>query len=404
MSMPLTDQDLEALLADLESDRAERKSAWAGDAPEKSRQAVCAFANDLPGHGKAGVLFVGARDDGQPSGTPIDDRLLQTLADLRTDGKTVPPPSLTVEKRKLRGAEIAVVTVRPSDSPPVRYEGRIWVRIGPRRGLANAQDERILNERRRFLDRPFDTHPVTGSSLVDLSRSSFENEYLPRAVAADVLAANERTYEQRLAAMGMVTTADNPVPTVAGLLTLGKEPQRWLPGAYVQYLRVRGTEWGDPVVDEQAIGGNLERQLTRLDDKLRATLAVAVDFTSGATVETRRSAYPLVALQQLARNAVMHRSYENTNAPVRVYWFDDRIEIINPGGPFGAVTQANFGQPGCADYRNPNIATTLKTLGFVQRFGFGIADARQALKANGNPPPEFDVQPEAVRATLRRAP
>jgi ATP-dependent DNA helicase RecG len=400
----LTDAELEVLLADTESDRVERKAAWAGDAPEKSRQAVCAFANDLPGHGQPGVLFVGARDDGSPSGIAVTDRLLLTLADLRTDGKTVPPPSLMVEKRTLRGGDMAVVTVRPSDTPPVRYEGRIWVRTGPRRGLATAQDERILNERRRFRDQPFDTHPIAGSSLSDLSRSSFENEYLPRAVAADVLAANDRSYEQRLASMGMVVAADDPVPTVVGLLTLGREPRRWLPGAYIQYLRVRGTEWGDPVADEQEIVGNLERQLTRLDDKLRATLAVAVDYTSGSTVEERRSAYPLVALQQLARNAVMHRSYENTHAPARVYWFDDRIEIINPGGPYGAVTQANFGMAGFADYRNPNIATALKTLGFVQRFGFGIADARRALRENGNPPPEFDVQPESVRVTLRRAP
>lgn len=400
----LTDAELEALLDDVESDRVERKSAWAGDVPDKARQAVCAFANDLPGYGKPGVLFVGASDDGNAAGTPITDRLLQTLSDIRTDGKLVPPPSLVVEKRMLRGVALAVVTVLPADAPPVRYDGRIWVRIGPRRGLATAQDERILNERRRFRDRPYDAHPLAGCTLAELSRSTFEHEFLPRAVAADVLAANERSYEQRLASMGMVATADDPVPTVTGLLTLGRNPRRWLPGAYIQYLRIRGIAWGDPVADEQEIDGNLERQLTRLDDKLRATLAVAVDFTNGQVLEERRSAYPLVALQQLTRNAVMHRTYEHTNAPVRVYWFDDRIEIANPGGPYGTVTAANFGQPGLADYRNPGIAGALKTLGFVQRFGFGIADARQALHANGNPPPEFDVAPERVRVVLRRAP
>ncbi len=105
-----------------------------------------------------------------------------------------------------------------------------------------------------------------------------------------------------------------------------------------------------------------------------------------------------------ARDAVMHRTYENTNAPVRVYWFDDRIEITNPGGPFGTVTAENFGRPGFNDYRNPNLATVLKTLGFVQRFGFGIADARKALAENGNPPLEFQVEPTTVLATLRRAP
>lgn len=404
MTTSLTDAELEALLAEPESDRAERKLAWAGDAPEKARQAVCAFSNDLPGHGKPGVLFVGARDDGQPAGIPVTDQLLLTLSDLRSDGKTVPPPSLLVEKRVLRGAAMAVVTVLPSDTPPVRYEGRIWVRIGPRRGLATAQDERILNERRRFLDQAFDTHPITGCPLSELSRSVFENEYLPRAVAQDVLDANERSYEQRLAATGMVATVDDPTPTVVGLLTLGKTPRTWLPCAYIQYLRIRGTEWGDPVADAQEIAGNLDQVLRRLDDKLRATLAVAVDFTNGNTVEERHSAYPLVALQQLARNAVMHRTYEHTNAPVRFYWFDDRIEIINPGGPFGAVTQANFGRPGVSDYRNPRIADALKTLGFVQRFGFGIADARKALAANGNPELEYQVEPTTVLATVRRAP
>ena len=404
MAASLTDAELEALLSDLESDRAERKSAWAGDAPEKTRQAVCAFANDLPGHAKPGVLFVGARDDGNPAGTDITDRLLLTLTDLRTDGKTVPPPTLFVEKRVLRGAPMAVVTVLPSDSPPVRYEGRIWVRFGPRRGMANAQDERILNERRRFRDQPFDTHPVVGCPLSELQRTVFENEYLPQAVARDVLDVNERSYEQRLASTGMVGSIDDPTPTVVGLLTLGKSPRTWVPCSYIQYLRVRGTAWGDPVVDAQEMDGTLAQMLRRLDEKLRATLATAVDFMSGSTVEERHMAYPLGALQQLARNAVMHRSYEHTNAPVRFYWFDDRIEVMNPGGPYGEVNQRNFGHPGVNDYRNPSIAGVLKNLGFAQRFGFGIADARKALQANGNPPLEFQVEPNNILATVRRAP
>jgi len=98
----------------------------------------------------------------------------------------------------------------------------------------------------------------------------------------------------------------------------------------------------------------------------------------------------------------MHRSYENTNAPVRVYWFDDRIEIINPGGPFGAVTQENFGQPGITDYRNPNLADAMKVLGYVQRFGIGIQTAKAELKKNGNPDLEFSLEATNVLATVRR--
>jgi ATP-dependent DNA helicase RecG len=82
------------------------------------------------------VLFVGVRDDGTPCGLAITDELLRSLADMKTDGNIAPPPTLTVEKRIVRGAEVAVVTVWPSDSPPVRYRGRVWVRTGPRRSLA----------------------------------------------------------------------------------------------------------------------------------------------------------------------------------------------------------------------------------------------------------------------------
>lgn len=397
----LSDEELEQLLSELETDRVERKESWNGDAPEKGRQAVCAFANDLPNHGKPGLLFVGAKNDGTPSGIDVSERLLLTLADIKSDGKTVPPPSLTVEKRMLNGTAVAVVTVWPADAPPVRFDGRIWIRTSSRRSLATVQDERILNEKRRSRDRTFDAHPIAGCPLDELNRVVFENEYLPRAIAGDVLAANTRSYEEQLASTSMIGSVDDPTPTVVGVLTLGKTPRTWIPGAYIQFLRIRGREWGDPVVDEQELDGAVETVLRRLDDKLKATLAVTVNFTSGSTTEIRSTPYPLVALQQLVRNAVMHRTYEGTGAPVRVYWFDDRIEIYSPGGPYGTVTAENFGRPGVSDYRNPNLAAVLKTLGFAQRFGFGIAEARKALADNGNPVPEFQVEPNAVLATIR---
>lgn len=400
---PLSDTELTALLDDLESDRVERKRAWAGDAPEKARQAVCAFANDLPNHGQPGIVFIGANDDGSAANIAVTDQLLQTLSDIKTDGKTVPPPTLTVERRVLKDAPMAIVTVWPADAPPVRYEGRIWIRIGPRRGLASAQDERILNEKRRYRDLHFEAHPIAASSLSDLSRAIFEQEYLPNAVAADVLAANERSFEQRLASCGMVVSADEPTPTVLGQLVLGISPRTWIPGSYIQFLRIHGTTLGDPIADEAEIDGTIGSMLRRLDEKLNAHLTTRVDFTSQDR-EVRRSPYPMVALQQLARNAVLHRTYEGTNAPVKLYWFDDRIEIINSGGPYGSMTKQNFGKPGFSDYRNPQLAAAFKVLGYAQRFGAGITLARQALEKNGNPPPEFEIEQNFVMVIVRRAP
>jgi ATP-dependent DNA helicase RecG len=398
----LDDAQLERMLADIESDLSERKESMRGSAPTKVREAVCAFANDLPDHRRPGVVFVGARDDGTPSGLPITDALLLQLADIKTDGNILPPPSLTVEKRMLAGAEMAIVVVLPADSPPVRYKGRMHIRVGPRRGIATAQDERLLNEKRRHRDRPFDVQPLPSARLEDLDQRLFESDYLPAAFASDVLAANDRTYEQRLAATKMVTSADDSTPTVLGILVLGTRTRDFLAGAYVQFLRVGGTQLSDAIVDEQLIDGSAAEILRRIDDKLVAHNRTSVDLTSGPT-EVRGRTYPLAALQQLVRNAVLHRSYEATNSPVRISWFDDRIEILSPGGPYGMVTTETFGQPGVADYRNPNLAEALRVLGFVQQFGVGIPTARRELEANGNPPPEFAVEASYIGVTVRTA-
>lgn len=400
--MRLSDQELEAMLTDLESDRAERKESFAGDAPEKVRQAVCAFANDLPGHDRQGVVFVGVRDNGTPTNLPITDELLLTLASIRGDGNIQPIPSMTVEKRALRGGEVAVITVLPADAPPVRYKGRTYIRTGPRRDIANLQDERILNERRRHRNLPFDLQPVSFASLSDISRSVFEGEYLPGAFSVDALEANHRSYEERLSSCRMIESTQNPVPTVLGSLVLGTRPRDLIPCAYVQFLRVDGTELDASIIDEAVVDGRLGEMINWIDDKLKAHISTAVDVQS-ADKEKRRADYPLAALQQLIRNAVMHRSYEGTNAPVRLTWFSDRIEIVNPGGPYGIVTRANFGQPGVTDYRNPHLAEALKVLGYVQRFGVGIATARRLLAENGNPPPEFDPRDTHVLATIRRS-
>jgi len=397
-----TQEQLEHMLADLESDLTERKESLRGDAPSGVREAICAFTNDLPNHQRAGVVFIGAHNDGSPASLEITDELLRQIADMKTDGNILPPPTLTVAKRRLLGSDMAVVTIQPSDSPPVRYKGRVYIRIGPRRGIASAQDERILNEKRRYLDRAFDNRAVPEAGLADLDRRFFETVYLPSAFPSDILQANDRSYQQRLASTKMTVAADDPTPTVLGLLVLGICTRDFLPGAYIQFLRLAGHDLADPIADEMEIDGSVADVLRRADEKMQAHNRTAVDFTS-APLEQRAQPYPLVALQQLVRNAVMHRTYEGTNAPVRISWYDDRIEIANPGGPFGAVSPENFGQPDVADYRNPNLSEALHVLGFVQGYGSGIPTARRALARNGNPPPEFVVQPTYIGAIVRAA-
>lgn len=401
--MILDDSELESIMDQGESFRVEYKETLAGSAPRSIREAVCAFANDLPGSGQPGVVFVGVEDNGEPIRIDVNDQMLTQLSDIKTDGNIVPPPSMLVEKRRLKGADVAVVTVLPSDSPPVRYKGTIHVRSGPRRSIATEQDERILNEKRRSHTVPFDIQPVPGANIADLSVTRFEEEYLPNAFSAETLEANERSVNQRLATTKMIASTDVPTATVLGLLVLGKRPRDSIPNSYAEFLRIDGVELSDDIIDHETIDGTIPEILRRIDDKMRAHISTGVDLT-GADTERRESTYPLAALQQVTRNAVLHRAYEATNAPVRITWFNDRIEIHSPGGAFGVVTRENFGRPGVTDYRNPNLAEAMKVMGFVQRFGVGIATAKKALNDNGNLEPVFVVEDAFVQVTIRGRP
>ena len=383
----LTDRELEDLLRSGESDSVERKRN-ASDL-DRIREAVCGFANDLPDHRRPGVVFVGIEDDGSCADIAIDDVLLRQLGQIRDDGGITPFPSMQVRRVVVSGCPTAVIVVHPSENPPVRCRGRTWIRIGPRRGIAASEEERRLTEKRRWANLPFDAQPLIGSTVDDLDLNRFENEYLPSLVSRDTVAQNERTREQQMLALRLISAEG--VPTTTAILMLAKSPQDWLRGAEIAWRRVDGQSLTDKTIDERTLTGTVPDQLRRIDEVMDSANATSVEMED--STHKRESDYPLSALQQLVRNAVMHRNYEGTGAPVRVTWYSDRIEILSPGGPFGAVTPATFNMPGATDYRNPTLAEALKGYGFVERFGQGLEIARRELRRNGNPPPAFDFPP-----------
>ena len=365
---------------------------------DKFRQAICAFANDLPGNGEPGLLLVGLKDDGGCAGSTIDDGLLKTLGGLRVDGKILPFPVMEVARKRLGACDVAVVQVEPSHNPPIKVDGRCWIRTGPRRAQATAEEERRLTEKRRWGNIPYDMQGVPGATVeADMDMRAFENDYLPCAVSPEVLAENRRERGEQLRALRLVTP--NGAPTVTAILILGRDPRYWFPGAYLQFVRYGGTAVTDEILDHAELSGPLPEQLRVADLLLRLNISHALDTHGERHVEER--SYPYEALRELLRNAAIHRNYENSHTPVRIYWLADRVEILSPGSTFGEVGRDNFGR-GATSYRNPTIAEAMKNMGFMQRFGIGIETARRTLAANGNPPPEFDVQDAFVLVTVRR--
>ena len=377
-----------------EADRIERTVSV--NDTDKFAEAVTSFANDLANHRQPGYLLIGVRDDGTLSGLQVSDKLLLNLAGLRADGNIQPLPAIAVKKYSLDDGDVAVVEVLPADLPPVRYKGRVYIRVGPRKAVATEQEERVLTEKRVSAARTYDACPCIDSDLSSLSLELFRITYLPNAVAPEVLAENHRELTVQLASLRL-WDSKRSCPTNAGILLLAKDPLMWLSGAYIQFLQIDGSSLSDEIVQEKQFSGDL-LTVIREAEALMELLIQSRPVRETTMRERMVSTYPSTALRELLVNAVLHRSYESTS-PIRFYWFSDRIEIQNPGGLYGAVTRENF--PNQNSYRNPVIAEALKVLGFANRFGSGVSRAQTALQRNGNPPAEFTFDPHYVLATVR---
>lgn len=370
-----------------------------GDSRDLLRKAVCALANDLPGRG-GGHLLVGVRNDGTPTGLTVDDGLILQVTNIRDEARVLPRPVMTVEKAMFAGGECVHVRVQAARMRPLRFDGVVWVRVGTSTRRATREEELVLAERTRAGDVTFDQRPVAGTTAADLDLELFRSTYLPAAVDADVLAENDRSVEQQLASLGLLDPASAEA-RVLGLLVVGFDASASIPGAYLQFVRYEGSDQASNVVDQEELRGNLIGVLDTFARILTANVRTAVRDLGGLRQEDQPD-YPLNALRELLLNAITHRDYEHFHAPVRILWFDDRVEITSPGGPYGVVTRDTFDQRN--DYRNPALAAAMKTLGCVNRFGRGITLVRVALEQNGNPPAEFQVEDTYWSVTMRRAP
>ncbi|WP_225773699.1 ATP-binding protein [Inquilinus sp. Marseille-Q2685] len=288
---------------------------------------------------------------------------------------------MSVGRHVIDGCTVAAVIVAPSTQPPVRVNGRSWIRVGPRRATATPEEERRLAEKQTWQNLAFDARPCADATLDDLDLIRFEAEYVPSATSPEIRRQNGRSTEEKLRALRLLSRDGKP--TNAAILLFGKDPRSYFSGAYIQFLRLDGPALTDPIIDQKEISGTIPDQARQIEELLKLNIRTAT--TIGGTQRQERSDYPIEALEQVVRNAILHRTYDASTMPVKVYWYSDRIEIMSPGGLYGGVTPETIWLNVTA-YRNPSLAEGLKTLGIVERFGFGLVRARQVLAENGNPP------------------
>jgi len=181
------------------------------------------------------------------------------------------------------------------------------------------------------------------------------------------------------------------------LLMFGKNPLNFFDGAYSLFSIYNGPDRSGPTGERFEITGPIVQQAKRLIQLLNAQSYIAFDKMDSHPNQIK---YPERALKEAVVNALVHRDYES-NQPVRVTVFSDRIEIYSPGGLPTGINQEKFkAGKSSALWRNQALNYLFVKLQLAQAEGQGIATILKTMKDEGCPPPDFEIGPESITCIL----
>lgn len=353
---------------------------------DDAAKTICALANS-----GGGELFAGIEDDGTISGVGSPqqaDRLIQHLAQICQQSLQ---PALLCKFLKVEvGGAVVVVVCVPGFSPdrPFRASSKYFVRDGTiSREAAPAELIRLIQS---TPDVHFDEQPIADATREDLDPEAIKG-FLAAAYPGVPLDLTERY----LAALHAVDAAG--VPTVAGILLFGREPQRFLLDAYTTAIRFRGTSISAEFLDRQEIRGRVPDQLDHaLAFLTRHVLAPSI--VEG--VARREQGIPPMALREAVANALTHRDYRIASQ-TRIFVFDDRVEVMNPGILLNQLTLDGIRLGGVSQRRNPYLAAALARLARRENAGVGVPEMIRVMTERGLPEPEILLGEGHFRVILR---
>lgn len=288
---------------------------------------------------------------------------------------------------------LLIVEVEASEHVHENVRGEIYLRIGDEnRRLGPLESQELRYDKGGTF---FDGSDVRGATRQDLDE---------RAVAAFLRAVGGTNRpEDALISRGLMTRGrgGRPVPTVAGILTLGRDPQQYLPGARLRVLRYQGTsrETGERsnIVTDVEAGGTVRDQILFARRVLRRWLGAAVRLGRGGRFRPT-SLVPEDAWLEAVVNAVVHRSYSIGGDHTRVSLFANRLEVESPGRLPGLVRIETIRSTRFA--RNPRIARTVLELGFGRELGEGVDRMFEEMQRAGLPDPVYRQGPASVNVTM----
>lgn len=358
--------------------------------PESLATALISFLNT-----EGGVLWLGIEDDGTVSGVADADAARQRVDQILANNIT-PRATAFVEQVDAEGRRLLKITLsRGLDRPYYTQRGQCYVRQNAGKRLASREEiRRMYMAVRSFF---FDESVLSGSGLSDVDLPVFD-AFL--AAAYGMTEDSQRPEDELARLLRNLKCMVGEELTVAGALLFGRQPQRVLPTARMEFARFEGAVAGEIILDRKTVEGRLPQQLDQIESLLRLHLRDAgVIRGFGPEVQAE---LPPEMLRESLTNALVHRDY-SLSAPVRVILFDDRLEIHSPGQLPNGVTVENV-RAGIHVERNPIILSLMSKLGLMTRLGTGIVRIFRLAAERGLPEPELEETGREFLVTLYRMP
>ncbi|KPA10904.1 transcriptional regulator [Candidatus Magnetomorum sp. HK-1] len=181
------------------------------------------------------------------------------------------------------------------------------------------------------------------------------------------------------------------------ILMFGKKPLDFFEGAYVIFSKYKGDDRSEPTGERQLITGTIIQQARKLIELLNSVSYTAFDKTTETPNQIK---YPSIALKEAVINALVHRDYES-DQPIRVTVFEDRIEFYSPGGVPIQVDKKKFKiGKATAYWRNQALNYLFNKMQLAQAEGQGIPTIFKAMREEGCPEPVFEIDTESVTCIL----
>lgn len=349
-----------------ESTRVEFKENLESPKPVSWLKTVSAFANS-----KSGTIVVGIRDgDKEKIGVSNISAAIERARTL-INSRIEPSPPYEIETIEEGGKMFFMIHVEKGDFPPYYYSHEerkaAYVRKGDEsvKAPSHLLNELILQgQHKRYdeLESPYKIQDVSFSRLIATYKYETGKDFVP---------------ERDLKSFGLITPAERV--TYAGLL-LADQP-------YLLQSRIICTRWkgvskglvNTHTIDDKEFSGNIIHLLSEAENFVRQNSRNQWKVVGMRREE--RSDYPMEAVREALVNAIIHRDYYINGSEIHVDMYDDRLEIVSPGGMRDGRQIQNLDVSHVSsNRRNPVIADIFSRLGYAERRGSGLSRIRDSFE------------------------